>query len=160
MAISCRVWFRLNNSMTQSKWTIFKIRYSRNSKSSVWNTNFFTRQAIAKIHFVLQFTYTGDFPYGVWFNLNNFLTHWKDLFLKFPFQKIQKVPYEILTFFLGKLPQKLFLSYTLPTQGILHTEFGLVWSTPWPNKKAIFKVQYLKNSQISVWKPNFFLAKI
>ena len=41
-------------------------------------------------------------------------------------------------FFLGKLKQKFFLSYNLPTQGILHAEFGLVWSTPWPDKKKLF----------------------
>ena len=96
----------MDNSMTQSKWTIFKIRYSRNSKSCVWNA------------------------------------------------------YETLTFFLGKLQQKLFLFYTLPTQGILHTEFGLVWATPFPIEKTIFKIRYLKNSQNSVWKPNLFLAKL
>ena len=34
---SYRVWFNLNNFLTQWKWTILKIPYSRNSKSSVWN---------------------------------------------------------------------------------------------------------------------------
>ena len=33
----------------------------------------------------------------------------KDLFLKFLFREIQKVPYENPTFFLGKLNQKYFL---------------------------------------------------
>ena len=31
------VWFDLNNSLTQWKRLIFKIRYLRNSKISVWN---------------------------------------------------------------------------------------------------------------------------
>ena len=35
-----------------------------------------------------------------------------------------KFPYELLTFFLGKLYQKFFLFYNLVTHGILDTEFG------------------------------------
>ena len=58
----------------------------------------------------------------------------KDLFLKFVIREIRKFPYEKLTFFLGKLYQKLFSFYTLGTHGILHTEFGLIWTTPWLNK--------------------------
>ena len=50
----------------------------------------------------------------------------KDLFLKFFFGEIQKVPYEILTFFLGKLHQKFFLFYILITLVILPAEFGLI----------------------------------
>ena len=48
----------------------------------------------------------------------------KDLFLKFLIREIRKFPYEILTFFLGKLYQKFFLFYNLITHGILDTEFG------------------------------------
>ena len=39
---------------------------------------------------------------------------------------------------LGKQYQKFFLSYTLPTQGMLHMEFGLSWTTFWPNEKDLF----------------------
>ena len=35
-----------------------------------------------------------------------------------------KFPYEIVTFFLGKLYQKFFFFYILGTHGILDTEFG------------------------------------
>ena len=62
----------------------------------------------------------------------------KDLFLKYLFREFQKVPYEILTFFQGKLYQKIFLFYILITLVILHAEFGLIWTTPWPNKISIF----------------------
>ena len=62
----------------------------------------------------------------------------KDLFLKFLFREIQKVPYEKLTFFLGKLYQKFFLFYILITLVILHAEFGLIWTHPWPDKISIF----------------------
>ena len=41
----------LDNSFNRWKRPIFIICYSRNSKISVWNTNFFLRQAISKIPF-------------------------------------------------------------------------------------------------------------
>ena len=216
-----RVWFDLNNSLTRWKRPIFKIRYFRNSQISVWKTNFFPRQAMRKrkIFFVSQFCYPCDTRYRVWFDLNNSLTRWKrtilkfviceickfpnekltfflgklcenkkfflfhnfvthgildtefgliwttpwpdekDLFLKFIICKIRKFPYEKLTFFLGKLCQKFFLFHNLVTHGILDTEFGLIWTTPCPDekwKKPIFKIHYLQNSQISVWKIDFF----
>ena len=70
----CRVWFDLDNTLTRWKRPIFKIPFPRNSKSSVWNTNFFPRQAIPKILFVLHSNYTGDTPCRVWFDLNTSLT--------------------------------------------------------------------------------------
>ena len=45
------------------------------------------------------------------------------------------MPYEELTFFLGKLYQKFFLSYNLVTHGILDTEFGSIWTTLWSYEK-------------------------
>ena len=65
--------------------------------------NFFPRQAIPKLLFVLCFIYTGDTPSRVWLDLNKFLTDKKELFLKFAIREIRKLPYENLTFFLGKL---------------------------------------------------------
>ena len=62
----------------------------------------------------------------------------KDLFLKLIIREIHKFPYEKLNSFLGKLYQKFVLFYTLDTLGILHTEFGLIWTTPWPDKKTYF----------------------
>ena len=46
-----RVCFDLDNSLTRWKKLIFKIPFSRNSKSSVWKPNFFPKQAKPKIFF-------------------------------------------------------------------------------------------------------------
>ena len=62
----------------------------------------------------------------------------KDLSLKFVILEIRKFPYEKLTFFPGNLEQKVFLFYTLITLMILHTEFGLIWTTPWSDEKDLF----------------------
>ena len=53
---------------------------------------------------------------------------------------------------------KIFLLYTLITLVILHTAFGLIWTTPWPAEKKLkfSKIRNSRNSQNSVWKPNFF----
>ena len=76
----------------------------------------------------------------------------KDLFLKFLFREIQKVPYEIPKFFLGKLYQKLSLFYNLITLVVLHAESGLIWTTSWTDEKEVF----LKFAKIRI----FFLNKL
>ena len=47
---------------------------------------------------------------------------------------------------------------------ILNTEFSLIWATPWPDAKQLFlnfsKICNSRNSQNTVWKPNFFLGKL
>ena len=84
----------------------------------------------------------------------------KDPFLKILFREIQKVPYEILTFFLGKIYQKFFLIYTLITLVIQHTKLGLILTTLWPDEKELLlkfgRIRISRNSQNSVWKTNFF----
>ena len=54
--------------------------------------------------------------------------------------------------------------YTRITLVILHTPFGLIWTTPWPDAKELFlkfsKFRNSWNSQNSVWKPNFFLGTL
>ena len=62
----------------------------------------------------------------------------KDLFLKFLFREIQKVLYENPTFFLVKLNEKYILLYTVITIVILNAEFGLIWTTPWPDEEDQF----------------------
>ena len=52
---------------------------------------------------------------------------------KFANREIGKIPYENPTFFVGKL-YKFSLLYTLNTLVILNTEYGLVWTTPWPDE--------------------------
>ena len=85
---------------------------------------------------------------------------WTDknsIFLKIEKSKKSKFPIEIRTFYLWKVGGAFFLSQRLPTLRILQTKFGLIWTTSWPDiKRPIFKTTYLKKSQISVRKTNFF----
>ena len=115
----------------------FEIPISRNSKSSVWNTNFFPRQAIPKILFVLHFNYTGDNPSRVWFDLDNSLTRWKRPILKIPFSRNSKSSVWKTNFFPRQAIPKIFLFYILITLVILHTKFGLIWAASWPDKKDL-----------------------
>ena len=50
------------------------------------------------------------------------------------------------------------MPYTVIALVILHTAFGLIWTTPWPAEKKLkfSKIRNSRNSQNSVWKPNFF----
>ena len=64
-------------------------------------------------------------------------------------------------FFPSKLYQMFLLFYALPTQEMLHTEFGLIGTTPWPDQKDLFLKFLIRESQRfrmkSVWNTNFFL---
>ena len=86
--------------------------------------------------------YNLDFTGSLWYQFDSlWTTPWPDeidLFLKFVIREIRNFPYEKLTFFLGKLYQKYFSLYTPGTHGILHTEFGLIWTTTWPDEKDLF----------------------
>ena len=93
------VWFDLDNSLTRWKKPIFKIHFSRNSKSSVRKTNFFPRQAKEKNFFALHSHYTGDSPYRVWFDLDNSLTRWKKPIFKIAFSRNSKSSVWKLKFF-------------------------------------------------------------
>ena len=64
------------------------------------NYNFFPRQAIPKILFVLCSKYIGDTTYQVWFDLNNSVTRRKRPIFK-NIRNNCNFPYEKLTFFLG-----------------------------------------------------------
>ena len=127
------VWFNLDNSLTRwKKKPIFKIPFSRNSKSSVGKPNFFPKKAKPKILFALHSHYTGDTPYRVWFDLDNSLTRWKRIIFKIlknsQFAKFAKFSMKTQLFPKHALP--IFLLYTLTTLVILHTAFGLIWTTP------------------------------
>ena len=78
---------------------------------------------------------------------------------KIEIREVRKSQYEDPLFYLGKLYQKFFLLHTLITLLILNTEFGLIWSTPWPDENEFFlkpsKIRNSPNSQNSVWKPIF-----
>ena len=85
----------------------------------------------------------------------------KTYFLKFLFREIQKVPYEILTFFLGKLYQKFCLFYILITLVIIQAEFGLIWTTPWPDEKDLFlKSLFGEIQKVPYEILTFFLGKL
>ena len=85
----------------------------------------------------------------------------KDLFLKIIFREIQKVPYEILIFFLGKLHQQFFLFCILIILVILHAEFGLIWTTPWPDEKDLFlKFLFREIQKVPYEILSFFLGKL
>ena len=129
----------------------------RNSQISVWKTNFFPRQAIPKTLFVLQSSYPWDTRYRVWFALNNSLTRWKRPNFKILYLRILQISVWNTNFF--------------PRQAMPKTIFALHSSYPWDTryrvwfalnnsltrwKRPIFKIRYLRISQISVWKTNFF----
>ena len=144
----------MDNSLTRWKKPIFKIPFSRNSKSSVWKPNFFPRQAKQKLFFfAVHSHYTGDTPYPVWFDLDNSLTRWKKPFFKIHFSRNSKSSVRKPNFFPRQAKQKIFFA--------LHSHYTgdspyRVWFdldnslTRW--KKPIFKIPLSRNSKSSVWK--------
>ena len=109
-SIPSLVWFGQLLDPLEKKLKFSKFRNSRNSQNSVWKPNFFLGALYQKL-FALQAHYTGDTPYRVWFDLDNSLTRRKKPIFRRP-------------------AQPFFLLYTLITLVILHTAFGLIWTTP------------------------------
>ena len=102
--------FDFNNSLTRWKRPIFKSPIFAKFKSSIWNTNFFPRQATPKNFFALHSHYTGDTSCRFWFDLNNSWIRWNRPIFKIPFSRNSKVPYEKLTFFsMQVIPKILFV---------------------------------------------------
>ena len=101
-------------------------------------------------------------PSLVWFG--QLLDRWKWIIFKIRknsyFAKFAKFRIKNQFFLLDKQYQRKFLFYTLIALLILNTEFGLIWKTHWPDGKELFlkfsKILNSRNSQNSVWKPNFF----
>ena len=86
------------------KKNFFKIRETHKVPYEIrMKTNFFTRQAIAKILFVLHSNYTGNTPYRVWFDLDNSLTRWKSSIFKIRFSLKSQNSVWNTKFFLHKL---------------------------------------------------------
>ena len=53
------------------------------------------------------------------------------------------------------------MNQSLPTLRILHTKFGLIWTTSWPDKKDLFlKLLIWKNRKFPYEKVSFFLGKL
>ena len=126
---------------------------------------FFPRQAIPKFFSVLDSSYPWNTRYQVWFILNNSLTRWKRPSFKYTYSKLfgnkRKIPYEKVTFFLGKLYQKFLLFYTLSRPKILHTGFGWIWITPWPDENDLFlKIVIREIRKFPYEIITFFLGKL
>ena len=126
-----------------------KIRNSRNSQNYVWKTIFLLGKLYQKL-FSLHSHYTGDTKYRIWFGLDNSLIRWKRILFKI-LKNSQFAKFRMNNhFFLGKLYQHFFLLYTIITMVILNTEFGLIWTTPWPDGKELFlKFSKIRNSRNS-----------
>ena len=94
---------------------------------------------------------------------SHWTTPWPDkisIFLKIEKSKKLIFPIEIRTFYLWKLGGAFFLSQSLPTLRILHTKFGLIWTTSWPDKKDLFlKLLIWKNRKFPYEKLFFFLGE-
>ena len=160
-----RVWFELDSSLTRSKRPIFKIRFSQNSQNVRMKTQLFSRQAIAKISFVLDSGYIVDTKYRVWFDLDNSLTRSKRPIFKIRFSRnSQNVRMKTQLFSRQAIAK---ISFVLESGYEVDTKYR-VWfdldSSLTRSTRPIFKIRYSRNSQISVWKTNFFpreaIAKI
>ena len=157
-----RVWFDLDNSLTQWKRHFFKTPFSQNSKSSVWKPNLFPRQPKPKTFcFTLSFHWWYSMPSLVWYG--QLLDPMKKIYFwnsqKFAIREIRKIPYGNHFFPRQAMPTT-FSLHTLITMAILNTEFDLIWTTPWRGEEELFlkfsKVRNSRNSQNSVWKSKFF----
>ena len=135
----CRVWIDLDNSLTRRKRPIFKIPYSRNSQISVWNTNFFPRQAIPKILFVLQSNYPWDTRYRVWLDLDNSLTRRKRPIFKIPYSRNSQISVWNTNFF--------------PRQAIPKILFVLQSNYPWNTR---YRVWLDLDNSLTRWKRLIF----
>ena len=141
-----------------------KIRNSRNSHNSVWKPNFFLGKLYQQLFcFTLSLHWWYSITSLIWFG--QLLDPMKKNYFwnsqKFTIREIRKIPYENFFFPRIAIPMTFWL-YTFITLVILNTEFGLIWTTPWPDEKELFlkfsKIHNSRNSQNSVWKPFFWLA--
>ena len=151
----------MDNSWSDQKDLFLKLVIWNNRKFPYEKLTFFLGKLYQKFFFFYNLFTHGilDTEFGsIW------TTPWpdqKDLFLKSVIWNNSKFPYEKLSFFLGKLYQKFFLFYNLGTNGILDTEFGLVWTTPWPDQKDLFlKLFIWNNRKFPYEKLTFFLGKL
>ena len=128
-----RVWFDLDSCLTRWKRIFFKIltnsQFTKIAKFHM-KTQIFPRQAIPKVLFDLHSHYNGDTPFRVWFDLENSLTRWKRPIIKIPFSRNSKSSVWYTNFFPRQAVPIFFLLYTLISLVILHTAFGLIWTTP------------------------------
>ena len=140
-SIPSLVWF--GQLLDPMKKTIFKIlknsQFAKSAKFRIKN-HFFPWQAIPTT-FGLHCHYTGDTQYRVWFDLGNSLTRWKTTIFKIlknsQFAKFAKFRMKTHFFPRHAIPTTFWL-YTVITLVILNTEFGLIWTPPWPDEEELF----------------------
>ena len=134
-------------------------------QSLIWNnckfrpekTNFFPRQAMAKLFCVLDFRYKGDTPYRVRFDLGNCSIRWKTPIFKFRYSRNLQIFVRKTHFFPRQSITKIFLSQSPPNLMIHHTKFGLIWRTSGANQKDIFLQSLIWNiGNFSYEKLTFF----
>ena len=66
-----------------------------------------------------------------------------------------------MNFFLETLGGPIFLSQSLSTLGILHTKFGLIWTTSWPDENDLFlKFVIREIRKFPYGNLTFFLGKL
>ena len=163
----CRVLFDLGNSSTRWKTTNFKIlKNSQFAKFAKFRmkTHFFLDKLYQQLFdFTLSLHWWYSIPSLVWFGQlldpmkKNFFKILKNSqFLKFAKFCIKN------HFFPRQAIPTTFLLCTLITLLILNTKFGLIWTTHWPAEKNLkfSKIRTSRNSQNSVWNPNFFLGTL
>ena len=148
----------MDNSLTRWKRPFFKILFSRNSQSSVWNTNIFPDKVYQ--FFALRSHYTGDTAYRVWFDLDNSLTRWKRIIFKILKIRNSRNSQNSVwkrNFFPGRAILRIIFPLHFHYSGYNQCR---VWFylhnslTRW--KRIIFKIRYSRNSQNFVWEPNLF----
>ena len=104
-------------------------------------THFFSKTSYTNKFFALHSHYTGDTPCCVWFDLDNSLTRWKRFIFKIlknsQFAKFAKFRMKTHFFPRQAIPTTFWL-YAVITLVILNTEFGLIWTIPWPNEEELF----------------------
>ena len=114
------------------------------------NLTFFLRQAKAKNLFLLHSIYTGDTPYQVWFNLDNFLIQSKITIIKIRSSRNSQISLWKLNFLARQaIPKTLFVLHSNYTGDTPYWAW-LIWTAPWPDEKDLFlKFLKIRNSRNS-----------
>ena len=148
--LSLHWWYSMPSKMpiqmVQMPIKFSKIRNSRNSQNSVWKPIFFLGKLYQQLFgFTLSLHWWYSIPSLVWFG--QLLDPMKKNFFKIlknsQFAKFAKFRMKNHFFPRQSIPTT-FLLCTLITLLILNTEFGLIWTTPWPAEKKfkIFKISH------------------
>ena len=76
-------------------------------------------------------------------------------------QFVKFAKFRMKTFFPRLAIPMTFWLYTVITLVILNTEFGLIWTTPWPDEKGLFlKFLFREIQKVLYENPTFFLVNL